>query len=176
MAPRRSLVERELVLQMHERRNLYSEISAVLGISRSTCHAIVQRFTMRGHLRDTPSRGRPRILDERDDREVIRLLNAPSNGIAATVGREMRSQGLDLSDDTVRRCLRRQGLRARVKTKKPFLSKKYKARRYTWAKKCRHASWMDWSYVIFSDESKFNLFGSNRRQYCWRKRGEHLLD
>lgn len=176
MAPRRTLAERELVLQMHERGNSYSEISAVLGISRSTCHAIVRRFTMRGHLRDAPSQGRPRILDERGDREVVRLLNAPSNGTAAAVGREMRSQGLDLSDDTIRRCLQRQGLRARVKTKKPFLSKKHKARRYAWAKKCRHASWMDWSYVVFSDESKFNLFGSDGRQYCWRKRGEHLLD
>ena len=140
MAPRRSLAERELVLQMHERGNLYFEISAVLGISRSTCHAIVRRFTMTGHLRDAPSQGRPRILDERGDREVVRLLNAPSNGTVAAVGREMRSQGLALSNDTIRRCLQRQGLRARVKTKKPFLSKKHKARRYTWAKKCRPSS------------------------------------
>ena len=77
MAPRRTLAKRELVLQMHERGNLYSEISVVLGISRSTCHAIVRRFTMRGHLRDALSQGRPRILDERGNREVVRLLNAP---------------------------------------------------------------------------------------------------
>ena len=57
MAPRRTLAERELVLQMHERGNSYSEISAVLGISRSTYHTIVQMFTMRGHLRDAPSQG-----------------------------------------------------------------------------------------------------------------------
>jgi hypothetical protein len=67
---------------------------------------------MRGHLRDALSQERPRILDERGDRMVVRLLNAPANGIAAAVGREMRSQGLDLSDDTIRRCLQRQGLRA----------------------------------------------------------------
>ena len=106
----------------------------------------------------------------------MRLLLDLSNGIATTVGREMRSQGLDLSDDMVRRSLQRQRLRACVKTKKPLLTKKHKARRYSWAKKCRHATWLDWSYVVFSDESKFNLFGLDGRQYCWRRSGERLLD
>jgi hypothetical protein len=33
MAPKRSLDERKLILQMHERGNLYYEISIVIGIS-----------------------------------------------------------------------------------------------------------------------------------------------
>jgi hypothetical protein len=99
------------------------------------------------------------------------VLNDPSNGTAATVGRELRSQGLDLNDDTVRRSLQRH-----VKIKKPLLTKKHKAHQYFWAKKWKHATWMDWSYVIFSDESKFNLFGLDGHQYYWRRSGEHLLD
>jgi transposase len=47
------------VLEMHERGNSYSKISAVLGISCSTCNDIVQRFGMRGDLRDRHSHGRP---------------------------------------------------------------------------------------------------------------------
>ena len=91
---------------------------------------------MRGDLRDAHSNVRPRILDECADREVVRLLLDPSNGTSATMGKEMRSQGLNLSDDMVRRSLRKQGLKTRVKTKKPLLTKKHKARRYSWAKKC----------------------------------------
>ena len=34
----------------------------------------------------------------------------------------------------------------------------------------------DWNKVIFSDESKFNLFGSDGRQYCWKRSGEALKD
>jgi hypothetical protein len=43
-----------------------------------------------------------------------------------------------------------------------------------WAK--AHTSWSveDQGKVIFSDESKFNLFSSDGLQYCWRKRGEAL--
>jgi hypothetical protein len=32
----------------------------------------------------------------------------------------------------------------------------------------------DWERVIFSDESRFNLFGSDGLQYCWRKEGQAL--
>ena len=78
---------------------------------------------MIGHLRDAHSQERPLILNEHGDREVVRLLNEPSNDRAGVVGIEMQSQGLDLSDDTIRRCLQKQGLKARVKTKKPFLTK-----------------------------------------------------
>jgi hypothetical protein len=38
-----------------------------------------------------------------------------------------------------------------------------------------HATWVDRCYVIFSNESKFNLFGLDGWQYCWRRSGEHLL-
>ena len=32
--------------------------------------------------------------------------------------------------------------------------------------------WEDWRVVVFSDESKFNLFGSDGREWCWRRPGE----
>jgi hypothetical protein len=82
------------------------------------------------------------------------VLNDPSNGTIVVVGRKLRSQGLDLSDDTIRRSLRRQRLQACVKTKK---SKNIRHVNILWAKKCRYGTWMDWSYVIFLDESRFNL-------------------
>lgn len=176
MAPRRSESQRRAVLEMYERGNSYGQISTILGIPRSTSSDIVRRFRERESPIDKTSPGRPRILDERDDRDIVRRLNDPNTSTAAAIGRVLRSEGLRLSDDTVKRSLRRQGLRACVKTKKPLLTKKHRARRLQWAKKCKHADWEFWAHVIFSDESKFNLFGSDGRQYCWRKSGEHLLD
>ena len=43
---------------------------------------------MRGDLRDAHSNGRPQILDERANGEVVRLLLDPSNGTIAAMGRE----------------------------------------------------------------------------------------
>ena len=106
----------------------------------------------------------------------MRRLNGQKTSTAATIGRVLQSEGLRLSDNTVERSLCRQGLRARVKIKKPLLTKKHQVRRLEWAKKCKHADWEFWAHANFSNESKFNLFGSDGRQYCWRKSGERLLD
>jgi hypothetical protein len=38
--------------------------------------------------------------------------------------------------------------------------------------------WSDdkWATVVYSDESKFNLFGSDGKRYCRRRPGEEFLD
>ena len=43
-----------------------------------------------------------------------------------------------------------------------------------WAK--AHVNWTrgNWKSVLFSDESKFNIFGSDGHGWCWRRSGEEL--
>lgn len=71
----------------------------------------------------------------------------------------------------VKKSLRRQGLRACVKTKKPLLTKKHRARCLQWVKKCKHADWKFLAHVSFSDESKFNIFGLDGCQHLLEKEG-----
>ena len=53
---------------------------------------------------------------------------------------------------------------------------KHQKRRLEWAKAHQHWTTNDWKAVVFSDESKFNLFGSDGRRWCWRKPGEQFND
>jgi hypothetical protein len=77
------------------------------------------------------------------------------------VGRELLSQGLDLSDDMVRRSLRRPGLRECIKTKKPLSTKKIKhINIYGQRSACMQ---LGLELCHFLNKSKFNLFGSNGR-------------
>ena len=57
-----------------------------------------------------------------------------------------------------------------MKVKKPYLSEKHKKARLEFAK--RHKDWTieDWKKVIWSDETKINIFGSDGRQYRWGKK------
>ncbi|GAB0095396.1 hypothetical protein DMENIID0001_107770 [Sergentomyia squamirostris] len=53
--------------------------------------------------------------------------------------------------------------------KKPLLRPQNKIKRLQWAK--QHSSWTsrEWQRVLWSDESKFQIFGSNRRVFVrWR--------
>jgi hypothetical protein len=68
--------------------------------------------------------------------------------------------------DTIRNRLRAFGLKAYVCGKKPLLTNIQVARVGK-----SHAHWTvdDWKTVIFSDESKFNLVGSDGCLWCWRR-------
>ena len=62
-----------------------------------------------------------------------------------------------------------------TKNKKPYLSEEHKKSRLEFAKK--YCSWTidDWSKVIFSDETKINVFGSDCVRYTSGKDLMHLL-
>lgn len=76
--------------------------------------------------------------------------------------------GLDISVSTMKRRLKDAGLFERRPVKKPFISKKNRVARIKFAKD--HLNWdtQKWSKVLFSDESKFNLFGSDGISYVRR--------
>lgn len=70
---------------------------------------------------------------------------------------------------TITRSPRSQGFKAGLKTKKPLLKPIHCFKCLAWAK--AHKSWTkkEWKNVVFSDESKYNLFESDRRDWCWKK-------
>ena len=83
-------------------------------------------------------------------------------------------ENLEVSASTIRRILRKHDLVSGIKRKKPFLSASYQKARLDFCKK--HEGWSveDWSKVIWSDESRFQIFGSDGKQYYWKRPEEPL--
>ncbi|KAG1167121.1 hypothetical protein G6F46_012603 [Rhizopus delemar] len=63
------------------------------------------------------------------------------------------------------------GFKATLKKSKPFLSDQHQKNRLKWCKK--HQNWTvdDWKKVIFSDETKINIFGPDSNPYTWKEDG-----
>jgi hypothetical protein len=76
---------------MLKRGNSYYEIWVVLGVPYSIYNDIVWRLDKRRDIRKSRLHGKPWILDEYGNCEVIRMLNNPSNGTIATMDRKFRS-------------------------------------------------------------------------------------
>ena len=67
------------------------------------------------------------------------------------------------SASTIHRVLRSHDFHGRVPLKKPFVSLKNKSSRLAFATSHISKGPDFWNTVIFSDESKFNIFGSDGR-------------
>ncbi|GFT25999.1 transposable element Tc1 transposase [Trichonephila clavipes] len=77
--------------------------------------------------------------------------------------------GQSVSAETVRRILRKAGCNGRVAQKKPLIGKRNRVKRLKFAKEHILKPQQFWNEVIFSDENKFNIFGSDGRRMVWRK-------
>lgn len=69
---------------------------------------------------------------------------------------------------TITRRLNEAGLFGRRSVKKPFISDRNRAARVAWAKEHLNWTWQQWDRVLWSDESKFMLFGTDGISYIRR--------
>ena len=84
------------------------------------------------------------------------------------------SFGLSLTSQAIRNRLHEANLHGRIPRNKPFISPINRKKRLEWAKKYVDKPQEFWDSVIWSDESKFNLFGTDGAVKIWRKPREEL--
>jgi transposase len=119
--------------------------------------------------------GRPLLLSIRQKRLVVRKITAGECDNAAQAQRMLlEEEGIKASVKTVRNALQEAGMRAMVKKKKPLLRTRHIRARLEFARKYQDWTVDDWKRVVWSDETKVNRFGSDGREWCWKKRGERL--
>ena len=110
-------------------------------------------------LKIFPSKGHPRSLTLRNEERKILNENRQNPHLSASKLRGVL-QGT-VSDETIRRVLRANNKNGRVARKKPFISEVNRKKRLSFAEVYKTKSFDFRRTVIFSDESKFNLFGSD---------------
>ena len=81
-----------------------------------------------------------------------------------------------LSANMVPLHLKKAGMKAVVKSKCPLLSARHHKVHLDFA--YAHKDWTmeDWKKVIWSDETKINLLGSDEHKWAWKRAGEGLND
>ena len=73
-----------------------------------------------------------------------------------------------VSDKTIDSQLHEMGYYSRVALRKPFVSESNRIKRYKWC--MDRKSWnLEWQYIVWSDESRFNLYQNDGRQRVWRQ-------
>ena len=95
--------------------------------------------------------------------------------IATQINASQSSSNRHISTSTVQSKLHESGLHGRIAAKKPPLKDINQKKRLAWTKK--HEQWtLDrWKSILWSDESKFEIFGSNCCVFVRRRVGEQMI-
>ncbi len=128
----------------------YKKISAALKVPKSTVASIILKWKTFGTTRTLPRAGRPAKLSYRGRRALVREVKKNPKITVAELQRCIREMGESCRKSTITAALHQSGLYGRVARRKPLLS-------------ARH--------ILWSDETKIELFGYNSKRYVWRKPG-----
>lgn len=164
---------KEAIARARERGVKVMQVAKDFNVGKSTVSDIHKRWIEKKSVARLPKSGRPRKTTKKQDRSLIRVVKIDPRKTAVDVMKHANSSlGLNITDRTARNILKRAGLNARRPARKPLISKKNRKARLEFAR--RYQTWTpgDWAKVLFSDESKFNLFSSDGIRYVRRPVGK----
>lgn len=159
-----------------------------MGVSQSVVSRAYARYLETAGYNRRPGQGRHRVTTRRDDRAIVRHVrrepfvhanivaqNFPNRRQQQQQQQRRRGQrARNISSRTVINRLRETGLRARHPNRVPMLTARHRRARLAYANEHRQWTFRQWGNVLFTDESRFSLYGNDRRPLVWRRPGERF--
>lgn len=170
-----SVSQRDSIVRLRKDGLSFREISKKTGFALSTLHKTWKGFCETDSNLSRLRSGRKKILTDSDHNYIALLSSRDRKKTCAQITEEFNyGRCRSVSHSTVRKVLLKWNMRGRVAAKKPLLRKQNVAKRLSFAKK--HVKWSkkQWAKVLFSDESKFKMFGTKRRVFVRRKKRERF--
>ncbi|CAJ0940501.1 unnamed protein product [Ranitomeya imitator] len=154
------------------------KVSQSEKLSPSAVAKTIKRYKETGSHEDRPRKGRPRVTSASEDK-FIRVTSLRNHRLTAAqirdqVNATQSSSTRHTSTTTVKRRLCAAGLYGKIAARKPLLRTGNKQKRVVWAEEHKEWTLDQWKSVLWSDESKFEIFGSNHRVFVRRRKGERM--
>ncbi|XP_041373437.1 uncharacterized protein LOC121386560 [Gigantopelta aegis] len=137
------------------------QIARTFNCSQAAISNLLSRYQQRDQAQDRARSGRPRITTPDEDR-YIRTIHLQNRFVTA-MSTPTTALGHPISRRTVLRRLRRAGIRAFCPFRGMALTPLNRQRRLQWARTVRRWQRRDWERVLFTDESRFNMFRNDGR-------------
>ena len=174
MAPKRKEHSddlRTLVIKHFLNGDSQREIAKKTLLSRETVRSMIKKYKSTKCIENLFGRGRKRKRKTAatTDRLIQRKLKCDRRKSTCSIAAELETElGILISQSTVQRRAHEIGLFGRVARKKPYVNKINRVKRPRYAKEMLEKPLGFWETVVWSDESKFNVFGSDGKVMVWR--------
>ncbi len=169
---------RKKIISLHKKGEGYKKISKTLIISQNTVAKVVQTFKKDGTATISQRRpGRPRKLTPRQERLLIRRVEENRHASSLQLSKEVERQtGVTISHDTIRPTLQRNGMHGWRPRKKPLLKPRHNKAHQEFVRAHADKDEDYWDSILWSDETKINVFGTDGFKTVWRRKGEEYKE
>jgi transposase len=166
---------RKLIVEAKQKGELGKDIADRFHVSPGTVSNIWNRWKATRSVKTKKIPGRPRKTTQGQDRLLVRQVKKDPFMTAVHLRKYAEDHlGVNMAIRTARRILIRARLPARIPAKKPWISKKNRVARLKFAREHKDWTVRQWSRILWSDESKNNLFGSDGIRFVRRPAGKRF--
>ncbi|KAG2456615.1 TCB1 transposase, partial [Polypterus senegalus] len=162
---------RDRIVSRHKSGEGYRRISAALKVPMSTVASIIHKWKNFETTRTLPTAGWPSKLSDRGRRALVREVTKNPMVTLSELQRSSVERGQPSRRTTISAAVHQSGLYGRVARRKPLLSKSHMAARLEFTKRHLKDSQTMRNKILWSDETKLELFGVNAWHHIWRKPG-----
>ncbi len=167
----------QIIVALHKDGVGYKKIAKTLKMRCSTVDKTIQWFIRTGSTQNRHRHGRPKKLSAHAQRHIQRLCLGNRRISGASISAEVEGvEGQPVSAQTMRRTLHQIDLHDCCPRGKPLLKMIHKkvCKQFAEDKQTKDTDY--WNHVLWSDETKINLFGSDGVKRVWWQPGEEYKD
>jgi transposase len=162
------------IVQLRKKKVPVLEIAKRLNLSRSTIMNYCKEAGIYGPKNHS---GRPKKLSQEASVSLCKaFLHNKVQSLDEGKRLVEKKFNTSISRQTVSNCLTVNKIKCYKKVKKPLLTEKHREKRLLFSNTFSDFSFFDWKNVIWSDECKFALSNTNRKEYCWKRKSDPLKD
>ncbi|KAG2468483.1 TC1A transposase, partial [Polypterus senegalus] len=162
---------RDRIVSRHKSGEGYRKIFAALKVPMSSVASIISKWKKFETTRTLPRAGRQSKLSDRGRRALVKEVTKNPMVTLSELQRSSVERGEPSRRTTISAAIPQSGLYGRVARRKPLLSKRHMAAHLEFVKRHLKYSQTMRNKILWSDETKIELFGVNARCQIWRKPG-----
>ncbi|KAK3531916.1 hypothetical protein QTP70_034423, partial [Hemibagrus guttatus] len=152
---------RNKIVDLHQAGKAESAIGKQLGVKKSTVGAIIRKWKTYKTTDNLPRSGAPRKISPRGVKMITRTVSKNPRTTRGDLVNDLQRAGTNVTKATISNTLRRQGLKSCSARRVPLLKPVHVRARLKFAREHLDDPEEDWENVIWSDETKIELFGKN---------------
>ncbi|KAI4883797.1 hypothetical protein NFI96_031425, partial [Prochilodus magdalenae] len=158
------------IVDLHKAGMGYKKISKVLDVKVTTIGAIIRKFKEYNMTINRPRPGAPKKISPRGVAMMLRMVRNRPATTRQELANDLKAAGTTVCKETIGNTLRNNGFTSCSARKVPLLKRAHVEARLKYANDHLKDEPSYWEKVLWSDETKIELFGLNSTRHVWRKK------